>query len=50
MLIIEEPSWAEAAEKFGGLENVDQALEPIIEALVLNRPGHPHVRPGTDVL
>jgi hypothetical protein len=45
VLIVEEPSWSEAAEKFGGLANVDAALEPIIEALALNPAGFPKV-PG----
>lgn len=44
-IIVEEPSWSEAAEKFGGLKNVDAALEPIIEALSLNPAGFPEV-PG----
>jgi len=45
VLIVEEQSWAEAAEKFGGLVNVDAALDPIIEALALNPAGFPLV-PG----
>jgi hypothetical protein len=44
-IIIEEQSWSDAAEKFGGLANVDKALEPIIEALCLNPAGFPPV-PG----
>lgn len=43
--IIEEPSWAEATRNLGGIENVDAALEPIIEALGLNPAGFPEV-PG----
>jgi hypothetical protein len=43
--LIEEPSWTEAAEQFGGLQNVDAALEPIIEALALRPEGFPEV-PG----
>lgn len=46
MLIVEEPSWAEAAENFGGLENVDEALAPIIDALVLNPAGFPQIAGG----
>jgi hypothetical protein len=43
--IVEEPSWSEAAAKFGGLQNVDAALEPIVEALSLNPLGFPEVDP-----
>ena len=43
--IVEEPSWAEAAEQFGGLINIDAALDPIIEALALRPDGFPEV-PG----
>jgi hypothetical protein len=43
--IIEEASWTEAAKSFGAIENVDAALEPIIEALALNPAGFPEV-PG----
>jgi hypothetical protein len=43
--IVEEPSWTEAAEQFGGLQNVDAALEPILEALFLRPEGFPQV-PG----
>jgi len=46
VLIVEEPSWAEAAENFGGLENVDKALAPIIDALVLNPTGFPQITGG----
>jgi hypothetical protein len=45
LLIVEEPSWAEAAAQFGGLQNVDAALEPIVEALTLNPAGFPEVDP-----
>jgi hypothetical protein len=43
--IVEEDSWREAAAEFGGLQNVDKALEPIYEALMLNPAGFPEL-PG----
>jgi hypothetical protein len=46
VLIIEESSWTEAAEKLGGLQNLDQALDPIIDALMLNPAGFPQIAGG----
>jgi hypothetical protein len=49
VLIVEEPSWSEAAEKLGGLQNVDAALDPIIEALALRPDGFPEVSRFSDI-
>jgi|SRR5665213_52514 len=43
--IVEEDSWAECSKKFGGIRNLDDALEPIREGLSLNPEGFPQI-PG----
>lgn len=45
LTIVEEELWRDTASIFGSVAHVDEALEPIIEALALRPEGFPEV-PG----